>query len=138
MDRRVDITNVEIPLTVQFSYSVEWFEEPDLPWKYRLTRYTDSRFLPSSFEIQWLSISHFIFIILVVAALLTKKLRNIEKDLSPYFEVDEAMVEQTRLAKQPLLEGNDSSPEFEDDPSDAEEVRSVQLRSASSSYRIYI
>jgi hypothetical protein len=138
MDRRVDITNVEIPLTVQFSYSVEWFEEPDLPWKYRLTRYTDSRFLPSSFEIQWLSNSHFIFIILVVAALLTKKLRNIEKDLSPYFEVDEAMVEQTRLAKQPLLEGNDSSPEFEDDPSDAEEVRSVQLRSASSSYRIYI
>jgi hypothetical protein len=39
-DRRVDITNVNTQKMVQFSYSVEWYEEPNLLWKDRLT---DSR-----------------------------------------------------------------------------------------------
>ena len=37
-DRRVDITNVNKPTTVQFSYSVEWFEDAELTWKMRMSR----------------------------------------------------------------------------------------------------
>jgi Endomembrane protein 70 len=53
MERRVDITNVEVPIEVSFSYSVEWVDEPDLKWKDRMSRYVDSKFIPSSFEIHW-------------------------------------------------------------------------------------
>ena len=36
MARRVDITNTNVPQTVTFSYSVEWYEEEELEWKDRL------------------------------------------------------------------------------------------------------
>ena len=42
MYRRVDIPNVDKPTKVKFSYSVEWYEEPELRWKDRMTRYAGS------------------------------------------------------------------------------------------------
>jgi hypothetical protein len=110
MDRRVDITDVEVPQQVQFSYSVEWYEESNLPWKYRKRRYTDSRFVPSSFGIHWLSLFIPCAFILVVASLLTKQLRGVKDEQSQY--------------TYRLLEDNNARPtEFDTEPSDAEEVR---------------
>jgi hypothetical protein len=94
MDRRVDITDVEVPQTVQFSYSVEWYEEPNLPWKYRLTRYTDSRFVPSSFEIHWLSIINSFVLVLLLTVFLKRQLHELKHELSQYTEIAEALTEQ--------------------------------------------
>jgi hypothetical protein len=94
MDRRVDITDVEVPQTVQFSYSVEWYEEPNLPWKYRLTRYTDSRFMQSPFKRLWLSIINSFVLVLLMASLLKKQLHGLKHEQSQYVEIGEAMTEQ--------------------------------------------
>jgi hypothetical protein len=101
MDRRVDITDVEVPQQVQFSYSVEWYKEPNLLWKDRMNRYTESRFVPSSFKIHCLSIFISCALILVVASVLTKQLRERKQEQSQYIEIGE----------------------FDTEPSDAEEVR---------------
>ena len=98
MDRRVDITDVDSPLQVQFSYSVEWYEEPNLPWKYRLTRYTDSRFVPSSFEIHWLSIiNSFVLVLLLTAFLTIILLRVLKNDFSRYMELDDEALEEEEV-----------------------------------------
>lgn len=39
------------PSQVEFSYSVDWIEEPQLAWQDRMLRYVDSRFIPSTFEV---------------------------------------------------------------------------------------
>jgi hypothetical protein len=89
MDRRVDITKAENPLDVQFSYSVEW-EEEELEWKNRMSRYADSRFLPSSFEIHWLSIiNSFVLVLLLTAFLTIILLRVLKNDFSRYMELDD-------------------------------------------------
>lgn len=95
MDRRVDITDTSAPISVQFSYSVEWFED-ELEWKNRMTRYADSRFLPSSFEIHWLSIiNSFVLVLLLTAFLTIILLRVLKNDFSRYMELDdEAMDEE--------------------------------------------
>lgn len=46
---------------MEFSYSVDWIEEPQLAWQDRMLRYVDSRFIPSTFEV-----GPFIMIFLVV------------------------------------------------------------------------
>lgn len=93
-DRRVDITNVNKPTTVQFSYSVEW-QEDDLPWKKRMSRYADSRFLPSSFEIHWLSIiNSFVLVLLLTAFLTIILMRVLKNDFSRYLELDEESMEE--------------------------------------------
>jgi hypothetical protein len=89
MDRRVDITDTSTPISVQFSYSVEWFED-ELTWKDRMTRYADSRFLPSSFEIHWLSIiNSFVLVLLLTAFLTIILLRVLKNDFSRYMELDD-------------------------------------------------
>jgi hypothetical protein len=95
MDRRVDITDTSAPISVQFSYSVEWFED-ELEWKSRMSRYADSRFLPSSFEIHWLSIiNSFVLVLLLTAFLTIILLRVLKNDFSRYMELDdEAMDEE--------------------------------------------
>ena len=96
-DRRVDITNVHKPTTVQFSYSVEW-QEDDLPWKKRMTRYADSRFLPSSFEIHWLSIiNSFVLVLLLTAFLTIILMRVLKNDFSRYLELDEETMEEEEV-----------------------------------------
>ena len=97
-DRRVDITNVHKPTTVQFSYSVEWFEEHDLPWKHRMTRYADSRFLPGSFEIHWLSIiNSFVLVLLLTAFLTIILMRVLKNDFSRYMELDDESMEEEEV-----------------------------------------
>ena len=104
-DRRVDITNVHKPTTVQFSYSVEWFEDHELPWKMRMTRYADSRFLPGSFEIHWLSIiNSFVLVLLLTAFLTIILMRVLKNDFSRYMELDdESMEEEEVRFSWPLL-----------------------------------
>lgn len=97
MDRRVDITDTENELTVQFSYSVEWYPE-QLEWKDRLTRYTESRFVPSSFEIHWLSIiNSFVLVLLLTAFLTIIMLRILKNDFSRYMELDDEALEEEEV-----------------------------------------
>ena len=97
-DRRVDITNVHKPTTVQFSYSVEWFEDVELPWKMRMTRYADSRFLPGSFEIHWLSIiNSFVLVLLLTAFLTIILMRVLKNDFSRYMDLDDENMEEEEV-----------------------------------------
>jgi hypothetical protein len=97
-DRRVDITNVNKPTTVQFSYSVEWFEDHELPWKMRMTRYADSRFLPGSFEIHWLSIiNSFVLVLLLTAFLTIILMRVLKNDFSRYMDLDDETMEEEEV-----------------------------------------
>jgi hypothetical protein len=98
MDRRVDITDVTTPQEVQFSYSVEWYEEPNLLWKHRMSRYAESRFLPSSFEIHWFSIiNSFVLVLLLTAFLTIILLRVLKNDFSRYMELDDDAMEEEEV-----------------------------------------
>jgi len=98
MDRRVDITNTEVPKTVKFSYSVLW-EEEALAWKDRLSRYADSRFVPSTFEIHWLSIiNSFVLVLLLTAFLTIILLRVLKNDFSRYMELDDDALEEEEVS----------------------------------------
>jgi hypothetical protein len=98
MDRRVDITDTKEPIDVQFSYSVEWFED-ELEWKYRMSRYADSRFLPSSFEIHWLSIiNSFVLVLLLTAFLTIILLRVLKNDFSRYMELDDEAMDEEEVS----------------------------------------
>ncbi len=79
MDRKVDITKVDNELKVQFSYSVD-FKMSDLKWRERMSPYAESRFLPASFEIHWLSIINSFVLLLLLTAFLTILLRSILKN----------------------------------------------------------
>lgn len=97
MDRRVDITDINVPTAVSFSYSVEWVEE-NLDWKNRMTRYADSRFLPGSFEIHWLSIiNSFVLVLLLTAFLTIILLRVLKNDFSRYMELDDDALEEEEV-----------------------------------------
>jgi len=94
MDRRVDITDASTDLHVQFSYSVDWVEE-NLIWKNRMSRYAGTAFLPSSFEIHWLSIINSIVLVLLLTAFLTIiLLRVLKNDFSRYMELDDDAIEE--------------------------------------------
>ena len=97
MERRVDITDTSSPLPVKFSYSVEWIEEP-LEWKDRMSRYAESRFVPSSFEIHWLSIiNSFVLVLLLTAFLMIIMLRVLKNDFSRYMELDDETLEEEEV-----------------------------------------
>jgi hypothetical protein len=95
VERRVDISDTSEPIEVAFSYSVEWFEEPELAWKDRLSRYAESRFVPPNFEIHWLSIINSIVLVLLLTAFLTIiLLRVLKNDFSRYMELDDETLEE--------------------------------------------
>lgn len=97
MDRRVDITNTDKPVTVKFSYSVVWDEE-QLEWKDRMSTYADSRFVPSTFEIHWLSIiNSFVLVLLLTAFLTIILLRVLKNDFSRYMELDDDALEEEEV-----------------------------------------
>jgi hypothetical protein len=103
MDRKVDITDINHEKHVQFSYSVEWFEEPTLLWKNRMSRYAESRFLPSSFEIHWLSIiNSFVLVLLLTAFLTIILLRVLKNDFSRYMELDDDGMEEEEAGPKTL------------------------------------
>lgn len=98
MDRRVDITKTDSPVIVKFSYSVEWVEE-QLQWKDRMSRYAESRFVPSSFEIHWLSIiNSFVLVLLLTAFLMIILLRVLKNDFSKYMELDDDALEEEEVS----------------------------------------
>jgi Endomembrane protein 70 len=99
MDRKVDITDASKDMHIQFSYSVEWYEEPNLLWKNRMTRYAESRFLPSSFEIHWLSIiNSFVLVLLLTAFLTIILLRVLKNDFSRFMELDDDGMEEEEVS----------------------------------------
>ena len=90
--RRIDITDGASTggQEVVFSFSVEWVHTPELHYQARMQRYHDSTFLPTSFEIHWLSvINSFVLVILLTAFLTVILMRILKKDFSRYMEVDE-------------------------------------------------
>jgi Endomembrane protein 70 len=97
LSRKVDISNVDTSLDVQFSYSVDWYQE-ELEWKDRHSRYTESRFLPASFEIHWLSIiNSFVLVLLLTAFLTIIMLRVLKNDFSRYMELDDEALEEEEV-----------------------------------------
>ena len=98
MDRRIDISDTSQPIDVQFSYSVEWYED-ELEWKNRMSKYADSRFLPSSFEIHWLSIiNSFVLVLLLTAFLTIILLRVLKNDFSRYMELDDEAMDEEEVS----------------------------------------
>lgn len=88
--RRVDITDLVAGQEIVFSYSVEWVHMPELKYNDRHKRYADSTFLPTTFEIHWLSIiNSFVLVMLLTAFLTIILMRILKKDFSRYMEVDE-------------------------------------------------
>mmetsp|Transcript_8308 Transcript_8308/g.14075 ORF Transcript_8308/g.14075 Transcript_8308/m.14075 type:complete len:595 (+) Transcript_8308:31-1815(+) len=88
--RRVDITDIIAGQEIVFSYSVEWVNQPDIKYDNRMQRYEDSAFLPSSFEIHWLSIiNSFVLVLLLTAFLAIILMRILKNDFSRYMDVDE-------------------------------------------------
>lgn len=85
---RVEISH-KSSVEVQFSYSVEWYEEPNLLWQQRMSRYVENRFLPSKFEIHWLSIINSIVLVLLLTAFLVIIfIRVLRDDLSRYMDIE--------------------------------------------------
>ena len=68
--RRLDITEVEAGQEVSFSFSVEWVHTPDISYEDRMKRYADSTFLPTTFEIHWLSIINSFVLVMLLTAFL--------------------------------------------------------------------
>ena len=61
-----------------------------MTYENRMKRYADSTFLPTSFEIHWLSIINSAVLVMLLTAFLTIILmRILKKDFSRYMEVDE-------------------------------------------------
>ena len=88
--RRLDITDIESGQEVSFSFSVEWVHTPEISYDDRMKRYADSTFLPTTFEIHWLSIiNSFVLVMLLTAFLAIILMRILKKDFSKYMEVDE-------------------------------------------------
>jgi len=88
--RRVDITDTTSGQEVVFSYTVEWVYMPNTKYSHRMARYADSTFLPTTFEIHWLSIiNSFVLVLLLTAFLAIILMRILKKDFSKYMEIDE-------------------------------------------------
>ena len=87
---RVDISDPNTPREITFSYSVEWVHQPHIKYSNRMKLYEDSQFLPSTFEIHWLSIINSIVLVMLLTGFLSIILmRILKKDFSRYVEVDE-------------------------------------------------
>ena len=77
---------------IKFSFSVEWIHTPEITYENRMIRYSDSTFLPTTFEIHWLSIiNSFVLVMLLTAFLAIILMRILKKDFSKYMEVDEVI-----------------------------------------------
>jgi hypothetical protein len=87
--RRIDITDITTGQEIVFSYTVEWIHTPEVKYSERFKRYVDSTFLPTTFEIHWLSIINSIVLVLLLTAFLSIILmRNLNKYFSKYMEND--------------------------------------------------
>jgi len=88
--RRVDITDTSVGQEVVFSFSIEWTHTTSITYEDRMKHYADSTFLPTTFEIHWLSIiNSFVLVLLLTAFLAIILMKILKKDFSRYMEVDE-------------------------------------------------
>jgi len=88
--RRVDITDITTGQEVVFSYTVEWIHTPEMVYDDRMKRYADSTFLPTTFEIHWLSVlNSFVLVLLLTAFLAIILMKILKNDFSKYMEIDE-------------------------------------------------
>lgn len=102
--RRVDITDLTTGQEVVFSYTVDWVHMPELKYAHRMKRYADSTFLPTTFEIHWLSIINSIVLVLLLTAFLAVILmRILKKDFSKYMEIDEVSYQFTLYQTIPVI-----------------------------------
>lgn len=63
-----------------------------------MSRYAESRYLPSSFEIHWLSVFNSIVLVLLLTAFLTIiLLRILKNDFSRYMELDDETIEEEEV-----------------------------------------
>ena len=86
------------PSQIVFSYSVEWIHTPEVTYDDRMKRYADSTFLPTTFEIHWLSIINTaVLVVLLTVFLAIILVRILKKDFSRYMEVDEVSRSTLRL-----------------------------------------
>jgi hypothetical protein len=75
--------------SVTFSYSVEW-KKTNVPFENRMDEYAQTHFLPTSFEIHWLSIiNSFVLVILLTAFLGIILMRVLKNDFTKYLRKDE-------------------------------------------------
>ena len=82
---RLDITDTTQDREIKFSYSVEWVHTPEVKYIDRMKHYSDSTFLPTTFEIHWLSIiNSFVLVMLLMAFLTIILMRILKKDFSRY------------------------------------------------------
>jgi hypothetical protein len=78
---------------------VEWLHTPEVAYEDRMKRYADSTFLPTTFEIHWLSIiNSFVLVLLLTAFLTIILMRILKKDFSRYMEVDEVSIAASRFS----------------------------------------
>jgi Endomembrane protein 70 len=64
-----------------------------------MSRYANTRFLPSSFEIHWLSIiNSFVLVLLLTAFLTIILLRVLKNDFSRYMELDDDAMEEEEVS----------------------------------------
>lgn len=88
--RKVDITDELDNTEIAFSFSVEWQPRLDLRWEDRMSRYHDSRFLPGTFEIHWLSIiNSFVLVLLLTAFLTIILMRLLKNDFTRYMDIED-------------------------------------------------
>ena len=88
-NRKVDITDTSVPVTVAFSYSAEWVVEEHLRYETRMSRYVDSSFLPRGFEIHWISIVNSLTLVLLLTTFLAVVImRAVKNDFLKYMELD--------------------------------------------------
>ena len=94
---KVDITDISKPMTVSFTYSVEFKDDP-LEWKHRMTTYTNSIFAPQSSEIHWLSIiNSCVLVLLLTAFLAIIFMRVLKNDFSHYMDIEEEIIEEEEV-----------------------------------------
>lgn len=64
-----------------------------------MTRYSDSSFVPKSFEIHWLSIiNSFVLVLLLTAFLLIIMLRVLKNDFARYMDLDDEALEEEEVS----------------------------------------
>lgn len=69
---------------------MEWVYQPHIEYEDRMNRYVDSTFLPSTFEIHWLSIvNSAVLVFLLTAFLAIILMRILKNDFSKFVNVDE-------------------------------------------------
>eukprot|EP00968_Pinguiococcus_pyrenoidosus_P009866 scaffold770_cov255-Pinguiococcus_pyrenoidosus.AAC.19 len=75
-------------MKIRFSYGVEW-EPVNLKYENRMMTYHDSAFIPTTFEIHWLSIiNSFVLVLLLTAFLSVILMRVLKNDFSRYMDVE--------------------------------------------------